>query len=497
MLAVQLAFLAYPGLQEDELVFALPFLHGNVPLYSWHSGALHIPIMLVDYLGTLKSLLYWPVFQIWSPNVWSIRVPVCALSVCTLLLFGGLIKRAAGTGVAILACALLASDASFIFCSLFDWGPVSLLLFGTVAVTALACRFLDSHRTFDLVLAGLVAGLSLWYKAAFIFPLAGLGGAVLLCRKLIRSHLSLRTYLIAIAAFVAGSSPLLIYNFARAGQTFRTATQLETAPITEKLMMLRMTLEGRALEHYMFRSFPKETIALQGAPLPDLVMRWYSNSRFSPGSALYPALLLSILALPFVSSSSVFKPLVFTWAAFLISLLFMITFPGAGSGPHHTVLLYPAPQFIVAATAWAVGTDRLHVRRLAQFAVLLIVCSNLWLLRDYNFAARRNGFSVYWSDGLPELVNVARLKGMPAAVLDWGIYNGVQIESRGAIPITKDLTPRTGVLYIGHCAGYVIDQAAARQFDRLTETSGMVRYDAAIVRDREGSAVYCLFSLKH
>jgi hypothetical protein len=160
------------------------------------------------------------------------------------------------------------------------------------------------------------------------------------------------------------------------------------------------------------------------------------------------------------------------------------------------VLLYPAPQFIVAATAWAVGTDRLHVRGFALIAVLLIVCSNLWLLQCYNSAARHNGFSVYWSDGLPALANAARLKGMPAAVLDWGIDNGIQIESRGAITMANDLTPRAGVLYIGHCGGYVIDQPAAERFDRLIDISGMVRYDTAIVRDRERSAVYCLFSLK-
>ena len=126
----------YPGLQADEVVFVTPF-------YSWKHTAIcvafwiasQIPVMSVDYLGTLKSLLYWPVFKIWAPNDWSIRVPVCMVSVGTLLIFGSLVRRAAGPGIAILACLLLASDCSFIFVNVFDWGPVSLLLFAIVART--------------------------------------------------------------------------------------------------------------------------------------------------------------------------------------------------------------------------------------------------------------------------------------------------------------------------------------------------------------------------
>ena len=495
LLAIELTFLRYPGLQADEVVFAMPFLSGNSILYSWDLGALRVPIMLVDYLGALKSFLYWPVFQIWSPNVWSIRVPVCAVSICTLLVFGNLVRRAAGPGIAILACSLLASDSSFIFANLFDWGPVSLLLFGTVAVLALMQRYLASGSTAWLAFAGIIGGLSIWYKAAFIFPLAGMTGAFLLCRKQIQSHLSLRVYAIALAAFVVGSFPLLIYNL-ESGATFKAAAQLEVVPAAEKLMMLRLTLEGRSLEHYMFKSVPGEKIALQGAPLYDLVVRWYSTSHLTPVSGLFPFLVLSLLALPFLGSSPLFRLLLFTWCAFLISLFFMIIFHNAGAGPHHIVLLYPAPQFIVAATAWAVGTTLLHSTKFAVIVVAATVVSNLWLLQDYYSAARRNGFSVYWSDGLPALATAARSMGMPAAILDWGIENGFRIESRGHVKITDDLTPRGGVLYITHCPGYVIDASEMEHFDRLTNVAGMDRYDARTVFDHENNGIYCLFSLR-
>jgi hypothetical protein len=44
------------------------------------------------------------------------------------------------------------------------------------------------------------------------------------------------------------------------------------------------------------------------------------------------------------------------WLAFLFTAGLMVMFGDAGAGPHHTVLMYPAPHFIVAATiAAAIG----------------------------------------------------------------------------------------------------------------------------------------------
>jgi hypothetical protein len=348
-----------------------------------------------------------------------------------------------------------------------------------------------------LTFAGLIAGLATWYKVAFIFPLAGMTGACLFpWRKRISSGISLKAHAAGITAFLIGISPLMIYNAYGSGATLKAASQLKSGPVAEKLTMLRLTLDGRSLEHYMFRSVPGEKIALQGAPLADLVMRWYSTSRLAPGSALFPALLLSLVALPFLSSSSLFRPLIFTWSAFFISFLFMLMFRNAGEGPHHVVLLYPAPHFIVAATAWAVGTMYLKSTRFAVLAVALIVASNAWLLERYYSAALHNGFSVYWSDGLADLARAVQSREMPAAILDWGIENGIRIESRGSVPVTDDLTPEAGVSYVQHCPDYVIDAASVARFDRLADTAGLARYDPAIVRDHHGVAIYCLFSLR-
>ena len=61
LLGLELSFLAGPGIQEDEALFVAPFLTSTSSLYEWRWGGLRIPVMSMDYLGALKSWLYWPV----------------------------------------------------------------------------------------------------------------------------------------------------------------------------------------------------------------------------------------------------------------------------------------------------------------------------------------------------------------------------------------------------------------------------------------------------
>jgi len=57
----------------------------------------------------------------------------------------------------------------------------------------------------------------------------------------------------------------------------------------------------------------------------------------------------------------------------------MFVFRDAGAGPHHTVMLYPAPHFIVAASAAAVMERSLRGNRSVAFPAFCVVlaASNL------------------------------------------------------------------------------------------------------------------------
>ncbi len=497
LLALELLFLAGPGIQEDEALFVAPFI-GNTPsLYEWRAGGFRIPVMSMDYLGGLKSWLYWPVFRLWHPSVWSMRLPVCLISVVTLLLFADLARRVAGSRAALAATLFLATDAVFVLINVFDM-TVCLLLLGAVAFLNLLQRFAASGDKKPLGAAFVVAGLTLWYKAIFLFPLAAMLLAFAVAYPAaVRRSLTVRNIALVVICVALGAAPLIAFNWERRGATLQASGNLPTVPTLEKLVMLQHTLDGRALEHYMFRSSFGEKIPLIGAPIGELVLRWYQESHFGPGSALLPALLLALLALAFLRRSALFPPLLFSWISMAAAYGAMLVFRDAGAGPHHTVLLDPAPQFIVAASAVAL-TERW--RRGAKTALILICVvvagSNLWLLGHYARGARANGFSVYWTDGVKNLAEVLRAQSLQVAALDWGLHNGVQIESRDSVAFVADTEPRENVLYVTHCDGYVIDDSRTKQFYERLALSKFHMAANRVVADEKGHLVFCLFRLE-
>ncbi len=497
LLALQLFFLPGPGIEEDEALFVGPFIEKAPALYEWHVRHFRIPAMTMDYIGALKSWLYWPVFRLWSPTVWSMRLPVCLLSVVTLLLFADLIRRVAGRRVALAAAVFLATDAVFVLINVFDM-TVCLLLLGTVAFLNLLQRFETSGKRRFLGAAFLIAGLALWYKAIFIFPLAAMLLALAVAHPgKLRRWLTLKSLALAAISFAIGAAPLIAFNWERRGATVQASGALPTVPASEKLVMLQHTLDGRAFEHYMFRSTFAEKIAMIGAPIGELVIRWYRESHFGPGSALLPALVLALLALPFLRGSAVFPALIFSWAAMASTYGAMFMFRDAGAGPHHTVLLYPAPHFIVAASAAAAAERYLTHKSSAAFLIfcILLVASNGWLLSQYARAARTNGFSAYWSDGVERLADVLVHQNLPVALLDWGIHNGVQIHSQNSVAFANP-APRENVLYVTHCDGYVIDESRTSLFQAQLVASSLRIKANRVVADKKGHLVYCLFQLE-
>lgn len=172
-------------------------------------------------------------------------------------------------------------------------------------------------------------------------------------------------------------------------------------------------------------------------------------------------------------------------------------FRDAGAGPHHTVLLYPAPHFIVAASAAAAAERYLTHKSSAAFLIfcILLVASNGWLLSQYARAARTNGFSAYWSDGVERLADVLVHQNLPVALLDWGIHNGVQIHSQNSVAFANP-APRENVLYVTHCDGYVIDESRTSLFQAQLVASSLRIKANRVVADKKGHLVYCLFQLE-
>ena len=497
---LETSFLWLPGIQQDEALFLTPFLASQSRLYTLQAGTVQIPLMVMDYIGGLKTWLFWPIFRIWGPTATSIRLPMCFVSICTLIAFARLARRAGGIPMAIASAVLLGLNALFLLTNVFDWGPVALLMLGSVLFIALLARIDESSDRRHLAVAFLLAGAMVWYKAVFVFLLAGLAAAYLsVFRNKTLRACTARNFLFAVAAFSVGASPLIWFNLRSGAATARASSSLEKIPVSEKLVMLRETLNGKALEHYMVRSSPGEILRLHGAPIGDLVKGWYAQSALGPGSFLLWGLLASACALPFIRGSSIYRAVLFAWIAAGVTEGLFLLFRNAGSGPHHTVLLYPAPQFIVAGTIVALAERMAPAAKtkLIGAVIGLVVLSEILLLFKYHQAATQNGFSVYWTDASRNVSATVCDSGAPVAILDWGIETPLRVRCRNSVAIVPAFPVRPGVIYLTHSEGYRINESDTIQFLRAASDHGFRVERISDVPDSHGRTLISVFSLDH
>src|ERR1044071_3992917 len=89
-----ITFLPYTGLEDDEVLFTMPIFHQpGSATYSMTVAHHRIPLMLLSYLGTLKTAIYLPILSFFTPSVWTIRVPALLLACLTLWLIFRLLQK--------------------------------------------------------------------------------------------------------------------------------------------------------------------------------------------------------------------------------------------------------------------------------------------------------------------------------------------------------------------------------------------------------------------
>ena len=74
------AFLPLIGIEDDESLFAWPLFSPLGAIYHYAFFQWHPPIMLMSYLGCLKTWLYEPLFGRFGTGVWTLREPMLLAS---------------------------------------------------------------------------------------------------------------------------------------------------------------------------------------------------------------------------------------------------------------------------------------------------------------------------------------------------------------------------------------------------------------------------------
>src|SRR5580658_8179351 len=417
------ALIPYAGIQMDEALFAGPYYQTVQREFRIRLFHHNIPLMVMTYIGTLKTLIYWPLIGLFRSGfeahplraAWVLRLPTVLAGSLTVWIFFYLAQRSAGRRTAVIAALLLASDPTFLLTNTFDWGPVALEHLLLVTGCYFLVKYAQNGQPRDLPLGFFFLGLALWNKAVFVWALAGLiCAAVSVFGGELSKMITRRRIIIAAVGFLVGSLPFVIYNGHRRAETFRNNAHLEPRSAPAKFIHLRNALGGRGLLGYLvseeFTDNPKAPVSLRGRTA--VFIRDHLGEHRSVGMEY--AAVLALLAVPLWWRSRAAR---FSLVFCAVAWFFMASTHDAGASIHHTVLLWPFPQLFVA-----VAISSIRWRWLAASICLLLAGMNLLVVNQYILQFERNGAEGPFTDAIyPLSASLSDIPGQTVYVLDWGI----------------------------------------------------------------------------
>jgi hypothetical protein len=391
--------------------------------------------MIIQYLGSLKAWLYAPLLKYFVVTPFLLRLPTLIAGAGSVWLLFAILDRISGRRAAIAGALLLATDASFLLATSYDFGPVALLHLLILAGVLLLLLFERTQRSTFLAIAFFFFGLALWYKALVVWMLGGLAVAsIVIFPKRILTLLSPTRVAIAAAALSFGALPLIYYNIVTAGATFnlgRVAT--DSAPMSLKILVLRRTLEGSVFFSWLTDDRQPETTLTPkrvGSKISVRVSR--AVGQFRSNWMLF-AFVASCCLLPWLWFTPARKAILFALIYLAVAWALMLILPATGAALHHTILLWPIPHFLiaVAGTQLALSMGK-HVARLMAMLLIAITGCNVLLVNNYYAELVTRGTTTVWTDAVYPLFDyLASSRPAQVVTVDWGYATTLCLLSDG------------------------------------------------------------------
>jgi len=509
------AFTPQAGIENDEALFGSVIYQQPGIDYGDKIAGHHVPLMLMSYLGALKSWVYAPIFRFWRPSVTSLRVPVILLGAVTVWLFFILLQRIADDRTAIVGTVLLSTDTLFLLTTCYDWGPVVLQHLLLVSGVLCLLRFHQDRRPRFLAAGFFLFGLGLWDKALFFWILSGISAATLIVfpRELWKS-LSPRNLTTATLAFCLGSAPLIVYNIQHPLETFRANAAYAADDISNKGRLLRATIEGRVLFGFISRDDPAGHPRGPESAI-DRFSVWLSEKTGGQRINFFAyALFFAAILAPLLWRTPARRPLMFSALAMLIAWLQMALNKNTGGSAHHSILIWPFPILFIAI-AFAAASRRIGSlgKPLLVAVVMLVAGSGLLVTNEYFAQSVRNGTGEAWTDAIFPLSDYLKtVKAQLIYIDDWGILDTLHLLHRGQLPLREGSDPLSkpqldqeeklriinriaepDSLFVGHTDAYEFFKGVNAKLLALADEAGYRRVMLAVIPDRNGRAMFEVF----
>jgi hypothetical protein len=468
--------------------------------------------MLMSYVGALKAWIYGPLLRNLGSNLYTLRIPVLLAGATSIWLFFLLLRRISGDRAACIGCALLATDSLYLLTTTFDWGPVALqhllLIGGALALV----RFFQEGRTGALAGAAFLFGLALFDKALAIWSLSGLGvaGLIFYPRQILRA-ITVRRVFVAILMFALGALPLIVYNVDSGGGTFKGNFERNFKDVPGKAAYLFRTFPGFGLFGWMTAEDALTPQPHAPATALERATAQISTLAGHPQHSLFLyAFVLALIVAP-LGGWPALRLVLFTIVMGAVAWIQMAINQNTGGSIHHTILLWPIPQLIVAVS-FAAASCRIGRAGIPAVAAItaVVAISGALVMNEYFVRVVRNGGAPFWTDGIYSLSRY--LKERPANwvfAMDWSIADQIRLLHRGRTRIgpgsdqvmkeqmtdedRAELTKMLGIpdtLYVAHTPEYEVFKGANEKLLQFATASGYRRENLATIPDSFGRNVY-------
>jgi hypothetical protein len=268
--------------------------------------------------------------------------------------------------------------------------------------------------------------------------------------------------------------------------------------------MLRTTLDGSVMFGWLAEEAPPATAKnpTRFASRASLAVSRLAGRVQS--DLLLDALVLSILALPWLWFTPSRRAALFVAVYLAITWPQMLLLPNTG-GAHHVILLWPFPHFLIAIALSQVSFQ-VGKRGLAVLAGILsvLVGSNCLVLNQYFADLVTNGPTAMWTDAtVPLFRYLEPLSRRRIVTTDWGYSATLCLLSDGAIPslditqVLRDRSPAqrawlgylvadSSTLFVSHISGRETIPGQNQRLAAIAAEQGLESKTVKSIEDRFG-----------
>ena len=407
-------FLNRPGINADELLFgnaAVGIPNGSVHIFKRFEN---FPLMLMTYIGALKSWLYYPVFKMFGVNYLSIRLPMIILTAfsvnfCTRILY----KITSDLYTSIISGLVVASFPSLVFLTRTDQGPVAIEFFLKSLIFLKITQYAIQSDLRKLVWLPFLLGIGVFNKINFIWVVIGiLVGAAVWLKPIFEAFKKSDSkgrflYLLFIPVV-----PFLTYIFITGLSPGLNSVFIKDYSWAALLAKSKVSLAGLQ-DHY--HGFGMLSLQYEQLSNKKLLSFLPFNLGYKLMSYFYiPVIFISLLAFLFPKPEKSRRLYIF-WGIYtlvVLTLQFLVLFANAS---WHFFTIFPGGLFL-----FVLGLSYIFPRATKYLLLILIVFQINSLLIGYSTFAHETPKPV-WSNKSLEVVNYLKNKPGSVVLLTWGL----------------------------------------------------------------------------